>query len=35
MSDLTIESAKNHPDFKYVLNSLITNRFYSELQGRG
>jgi hypothetical protein len=32
MTNLTIESAKNHPDFKYVLKSLITNRFYSELE---
>ncbi|MEN9908797.1 MAG: hypothetical protein RLZZ540_1946 [Bacteroidota bacterium] len=32
MTNLTIESAKNHPVFKDVLNSLITNRFYSELE---
>lgn len=32
MSNLTIESAKNHPVFNQVLNALITNRFYSELQ---
>lgn len=32
MINLTIESAKNHPVFKDVLNSLITNRFYTELQ---
>jgi hypothetical protein len=32
MANITIESAKNHPVFKEVLNALITNRFYSELQ---
>lgn len=32
MSNVTIESAKNHPVFNQVLNALITNRFYSELQ---
>jgi hypothetical protein len=32
MDNVTIESAKNHPVFKKVLNALITNRFYSELQ---
>lgn len=31
MSNLTITSAKNHPVLKKVLNSLITNRFYSEV----
>jgi hypothetical protein len=31
MTNLTIKSAKEHPVFKTVLNSLITNRFYSEL----
>jgi hypothetical protein len=32
MINLTIKSAKEHPVFKAVLNSLITNRFYSELE---
>ncbi|MES2239959.1 MAG: DEAD/DEAH box helicase [Bacteroidota bacterium] len=32
MTNLTIKSAKNHPVFNQVLNSMITNRFYSELQ---
>ncbi|WP_091133242.1 DEAD/DEAH box helicase [Flavobacterium anhuiense] len=31
MTNLTIKSAKEHPVFREVLHSLITNRFYSEL----
>lgn len=32
MNNVTIESAKNHPVFIEVLNAMITNRFYSEMQ---
>lgn len=32
MSNLTIESAKNHKIFRDVLNAMITNRFYNELE---
>ena len=35
MANQTIQSAKNHPVFKSVLNSMITNRFYSELSIQG
>ncbi|WP_062058374.1 DEAD/DEAH box helicase [Aquimarina longa] len=35
MSNQTIESAKNHPVFRDVLNTMITNRFYSELEIEG
>jgi hypothetical protein len=35
MANITIESAKNHNVFKDVLNAMITNRFYSELEIEG
>lgn len=35
MANLTIESAKNHNVFRGVLNAMITNRFYSELEIQG
>lgn len=35
MANQTIQSAKNHHVFKSVLNSMITNRFYSELSIQG
>ncbi len=35
MANLTIESAKNHQVFRDVLNMMITNRFYSELEIEG
>lgn len=35
MANLTIESAKNHHVFRGVLNAMITNRFYSELEIEG
>jgi DEAD/DEAH box helicase/Helicase conserved C-terminal domain len=35
MANLTIESAKNHNVFRDVLNAMITNRFYSELEIEG
>ena len=35
MANITIESAKNHNVFRDVLNAMITNRFYSELEIEG